>query len=129
MGGQSAEASYVGAFVTMVFLFFIVGFLTTVNTQFQAPLRETFLAEMGAMQNTFATLITFSWFLAYPVCGSLGSRWIDAGGYRNTLVKGLCMMVAGLLLFLLSAEGATVFQSLSTGRRLCTLRCPAQGWN
>lgn len=113
MGGQSAEASYVGAFITMVFLFFIVGFLTTVNTQFQAPLRETFLAEMGAMQNTFATLITFSWFLAYPVCGSLGSRWIDAGGYRNTLVKGLCMMVAGLLLFLLSAKGATVFESLS----------------
>ena len=98
--------SYVSAFLTMVFLFFIVGFLTTVNTQFQAPLKAAFLGETGAMQNTFATLITFSWFLAYPVCGSLGSRWINAGGYRSTLVKGLGMMAAGLILFLLSAQSA-----------------------
>ncbi len=105
--------SYVSAFLTMVFLFFIVGFLTTVNTQFQAPLKEAFLGDIGPMQNTFATLITFSWFLAYPVCGSLGSRWINAGGYRSTLVKGLSMMAAGLLLFLLSAEGATMFPGSS----------------
>lgn len=102
-------ASYVSAFLTMVFLFFIVGFLTTVNNQFQAPLKEAFLGEIGPMQNTFATLITFSWFLAYPVCGSLGSRWINSGGYRSTLVKGLSMMSGGLLLFLLSVEGATAF--------------------
>lgn len=105
----NAGVSYVGAFLTMVFLFFIVGFLTTVNTQFQAPLKEAFLGGIGPMQNTFATLITFSWFLAYPVCGSLGSRWINGGGYRSTLVKGLSMMAAGLLLFLLSAESATRF--------------------
>lgn len=102
-------ANYVSAFLTMVFLFFIVGFLTTVNNQFQAPLKEAFWGELGPMQNTFATLITFSWFLAYPVCGSLGSRWINSGGYRSTLVKGLFMMSGGLVLFLLSAEAATVF--------------------
>ena len=39
--------SYVSAFLTMVFLFFIVGFLTTVNTQFQAPLKAAFLGETG----------------------------------------------------------------------------------
>ncbi|MBD5232912.1 MAG: sugar MFS transporter [Bacteroidales bacterium] len=92
----------------MVFLFFIVGFLTTVNTQFQAPLQETFLSEMGSLKNTFATLITFSWFLAYPVCGTLGSRWVNACGYRGTLVRGLFMMGAGLLLFFLSSWGATL---------------------
>lgn len=106
---QDNGASYVSAFLTMVFLFFIVGFLTTVNTQFQAPLKETFLGDIGPMQNTFATLITFSWFLAYPVCGSLGSRWINSGGYRTTLVKGLSMMAAGLFLFLLSAISANAF--------------------
>ena len=55
----SAEqgAGYMSAFLTMVFLFFIVGFLTTVNTQFQAPLKVAFLGEVGSMQNTFATLI------------------------------------------------------------------------
>ena len=106
---SSAQTSYAGAFMTMVFLFFVVGFLTTVNTQFQAPLKAAFLGETGALQNTFATLITFSWFLAYPVCGSLGSRWINAGGYRSTLIKGLAMMAAGLILFLLSAVSASVY--------------------
>ena len=47
----SAEqgAGYMSAFLTMVFLFFIVGFLTTVNTQFQAPLKVAFLGEVGSM--------------------------------------------------------------------------------
>lgn len=109
MAISESKANYLSAFLTMVFLFFIVGFLTTVNTQFQAPLKEAFLGDIGSMQNTFATLVTFSWFLAYPLCGSLGSRWINSGGYRSTLIKGLSMMGAGLLLFLLSAEGATRF--------------------
>ena len=109
LSASNSATSYVSAFLTMVFLFFIVGFLTTVNTQFQAPLKETFLSGIGPLQNTFATLITFSWFLAYPVCGSLGSRWINSGGYRSTLVKGLSMMGGGLLLFLLSAVGASAF--------------------
>lgn len=98
-----AAVNYVTAFVTMVILFFVVGFLTTVNTQFQAPLKEAFLSGMGPLKNTFATLITFSWFLAYPVCGGLGSRWINRYGYRSTLVRGLMMMSGGLLMFFLSA--------------------------
>ena len=105
----ATAVNYTGAFLTMVFLFFVVGFLTTVNTQFQAPLKETFLGEMGSLKNTFATLITFSWFLAYPVCGGLGSRWINRYGYRSTLVRGLAMMALGLLLFFLSAWSASAF--------------------
>ncbi len=100
---QVAGANYVTAFLTMVILFFVVGFLTTVNTQFQAPLKEAFLDGMGSLKNTFATLITFSWFLAYPVCGGLGSKWVNAYGYRSTLVRGLVMMSGGLLLFFASS--------------------------
>ena len=98
-----ARTSYATAFVTMVLLFFVVGFLTTVNTQFQTPLKSAFLDGMGSLKNTFATLITFSWFLAYPVCGGLGSRLINRYGYRATLVIGLMMMSCGLLLFFASA--------------------------
>lgn len=116
-------ASYTGAFLTMVFLFFIVGFLTTVNTQFQAPLKETFLGGMGSLQNTFATLITFSWFLAYPVFGGPGSRWVDRAGYRATLVRGLAMMGAGLLLFYASAWGASAMPDAAL--RLGGLTLPA----
>lgn len=87
----------------MVFLFFIVGFLTTANTQFQGPLKETFLDGVGGLKNTFATLITFSWFLAYPLCGGLGSSWINKYGYKGTLMRGLVVMIAGLGLFFLSS--------------------------
>lgn len=107
--GGKMPANYTGAFLAMVFLFFIVGFLTTVNTQFQAPLKETFLGRMGAMKNTFTTLITCSWFLAYPMCGGLGARWVNRCGFRTTLIRGLAIMCAGLLLFFVSAWSASAF--------------------
>jgi FHS family L-fucose permease-like MFS transporter len=100
---SNTPVNYIGPFLTMVFLFLIVGFLTTANTQFQGPLKETFLAEVGDMKNTFATLITFSWFLAYPLCGKLGSRWIDRFGYKGTLIRGLLLMIVGLFFFFLSS--------------------------
>ena len=46
MTQQEKQINYMGPFITMVFLFFIVGFLTTANTQFQGPLKETFLSEV-----------------------------------------------------------------------------------
>ena len=103
MTQQEKQINYVGPFITMVFLFFIVGFLTTANTQFQGPLKEAFLAGVGDMKNTFATLITFSWFLAYPLCGGIGSSWINRYGYKGTLVRSLFVMIAGLGLFFLSS--------------------------
>lgn len=103
MNTQEKNINHIGPFLTMVFLFLIVGFLTTANTQFQGPLKETFLAGMGNLKNTFATLITFSWFLAYPLCGSIGSRWIERHGYKGTLLRGLVVMIVGLGLFYLSS--------------------------
>lgn len=50
MTQQEKQVNYMGPFITMVFLFFIVGFLTTANTQFQGPLKETFLAEVGGLK-------------------------------------------------------------------------------
>lgn len=99
----NAQPNYFGPFLTMVFLFLIVGFLTTANGQFQGPLKSAFLADAGQLRNTLATLITFSWFLAYPLCGNIGSRWINRHGYQGTLVRGLAVMVAGLMLFFLSS--------------------------
>lgn len=103
MKTQENNINYMGPFLTMVFLFLIVGFLTTANTQFQAPLKETFLAGMGNLKNTSATLITFSWFLAYPLCGGIGSRWIGKYGYKGTLLRGLIVMIVGLGMFYASS--------------------------
>ena len=80
MSKTGVQKNYLGPFLTMVFLFFIVGFLTTANTQFQGPLKAAFLSEAGNLKNTMATLITFSWFLAYPVFGNVGSRLVVSSG-------------------------------------------------
>ena len=106
---KTIETNNIGPFLTMVFLFLIVGFLTTANGQFQGPLKAAFLSDAGNMKNTLATLITFSWFLAYPVCGSLGSKWIACYGYKGTLIRGLVVMIVGLLLFFLSAYFSAFF--------------------
>lgn len=95
--------NHLGPFITMVFLFFIVGFLTTANTQFQGPLKEAFLSKAGGLKNTIATLITFSWFLAYPIAGGIGSKWVAKHGYKGTLTRGIAVMFFGLFFFFLSS--------------------------
>lgn len=100
---KASQTNYLGPFLAMVFLFLVVGFLTTVNSQLQGPLQSAFLSQAEGLKNTLATLITFSWFLAYPVCGGVGSRWINLHGYKGTLVRGLLVMVAGLALYFLSS--------------------------
>jgi FHS family L-fucose permease-like MFS transporter len=100
---KTKSANYLGPFITMVFLFFIVGFLTTANTQFQGPLKEAFLSKAGGLTNTIATLITFSWFLAYPIAGGVGSKWVAKFGYKGTLIRGILVMFLGLFFFFLSS--------------------------
>jgi len=97
------QENYVGPFLTLVFLFFIVGFLTTANGQFQGPLKAAFLSGAGDLKNTFATLISFSWFLAYPLTGGIGSAWVSKFGYKGTLIRALLVMIVGLGIFFLSS--------------------------
>ncbi|GJM62198.1 MFS transporter [Persicobacter diffluens] len=99
---QGQETNYTKPFIILVALFFVVGFLTTANGQFQAPLKTAFLANAGNLKNTLVTLITFAFFMGYPAMGGVSSRWIDKLGYRNTLIRGLVMLVAALGVFRLS---------------------------
>jgi len=97
------QENYLGPFITLVFLFFIVGFLTTANGQFQGPLKAAFLSGAGDLKNTFATLISFSWFLAYPLTGGIGSAWVSKFGYKGTLIRALLVMIVGLGIFFMSS--------------------------
>lgn len=114
------QKNYTAPFLVMVFLFLIVGFLTTANTQFQAPLQQVFLSQMGTLRNTCAALITFSWFLAYPLCGGIGAKIIDRHGYKAALLCGLMIMFAGLVIFWFSAKFTVghpdAFLAISDGR-------------
>jgi FHS family L-fucose permease-like MFS transporter len=102
MNNTNSSVNYTRPFITMVILFFLVGFLTVVNQQFQAPLKSALLYNAGDLVNTLTVLITFVWFLAYPLTGRLGTRWIDKYGYKGTLVRGLGILIVGLLIFELS---------------------------
>jgi len=90
-------------FATVTFIYFIVGFLTTVNEQLQAPLKFTFLAEAGAWKNTFTTLISFFFFLGYLLNGTLASKWVNRVGYKQTILRGLLFMIVGLVMYLCSS--------------------------
>ncbi|KMQ60159.1 MFS transporter [Chryseobacterium angstadtii] len=90
-------------FVIITFIYFIVGFLTTVNEQLQAPLKFTFLSHAGGLKNTFTTLISFFFFLGYLLNGTLGSKWVNAFGYKNTILRGLFFMISGLMMYLCSS--------------------------
>ncbi|SHF44281.1 MFS transporter [Chryseobacterium sp. OV279] len=90
-------------FVIITFIYFIVGFLTTVNEQLQAPLKFTFLSQAGGLKNTFTTLISFFFFLGYLLNGTLGSKWVNAFGYKNTILRGLFFMISGLFMYLCSS--------------------------
>ena len=90
-------------FAIVTFIYFIVGFLTTINEQLQAPLKFAFLSEAGSFKNTFTTLISFFFFLGYLLNGTLASKWVNAIGYKNTIIRGLLFMISGLLMYLCSS--------------------------
>lgn len=100
-GGKSNHAILPFAIIT--FIYFIVGFLTTVNEQLQAPLKFTFLSHAGSLRNTLTTLTTFFFFLGYLLNGTLGSKWVNVYGYKNTILRGLLFMISGLFMYLCSS--------------------------
>lgn len=92
-----------GPFAVLTFIYFIVGFLTTVNGQFQGPMKIAFLSHTDELRNTLTTLISFFFFLGYLLNSSLGGKWINRHGYKKTLLRALGVMVIGLLMYSLSS--------------------------
>lgn len=92
-----------GPFIVLTFIYFIVGFLTTVNGQFQGPLKIAFLSHADELRNTLTTFISFFFFLGYLLNSSLGGKWINVHGYKKTLLRALSIMVIGLLMYSLSS--------------------------
>ncbi len=95
-----------GPFLLLTFIYFFVGFLTTINGQCQGPLQIAFLSEVTTAKNTLATLLSFAFFLGYLLNSSRTGKMLDKIGYKATLVRSLYVMVAGLTLYLLSALSA-----------------------
>lgn len=100
---NTQKSNSLGPFAVLTFIYFIVGFLTTVNGQFQGPLKIAFLSHADELRNTLTTLISFFFFLGYLLNSSLGGKWINVHGYKKTLLRALAVMVAGLLMYSLSS--------------------------
>lgn len=92
-----------GPFLLLTFIYFIVGFLTTVNGQCQGPLEIAFLSQVTDTKNSLAKLISFAFFLGYLLNSSKTGRMLDRIGYKKTLVRSMVVMVFGLAFYLASA--------------------------
>lgn len=100
---NTQKTNSLGPFAVLTFIYFIVGFLTTVNGQFQGPLKIAFLSHTEELKNTLTTFISFFFFLGYLLNSSLGGRWINSHGYKSTLLRALTVMVGGLLTYSFSS--------------------------
>ena len=92
-----------GPFLLLTFIYFIVGFLTTVNGQCQGPLKVAFLSDATTMRNSLTTLVSFAFFLGYLLNSSRTGRMLNQIGYKRTLMRSLIVMVGGLLFYTASA--------------------------
>ena len=92
-----------GPFLLLTFVYFIVGFLTTVNGQCQGPLKVAFLSEVTENNNSLTTLISFSFFLGYLLNSSKTGRMMNRLGYKKTLIRSMMVMVIGVAFYLASA--------------------------
>ena len=100
---KSLNLKTAGPFLLLTFIYFIVGFLTTVNGQCQGPLKIAFLSEATTMRNSLTTFISFAFFLGYLLNSSRTGRMLNLFGYKRTLIRSLIVMVEGLVFYTASA--------------------------
>ena len=91
--------NYTGPFITVAVLFFIFGFITTLNMSLVPHLRSIFDLPYG-----WAMLAETAFFLAYFVFASPTSKLIETIGYKRTMVVSLFIQVVGCLLFVPAAK-------------------------
>jgi FHS family L-fucose permease-like MFS transporter len=90
--------NYTGPFITVAVLFFIFGFITTLNMALVPHLKRLFDLPYG-----WAMLVESAFFLAYFVFASPTSKLIELIGYKRTMVVSLFIQVIGCLMFVPAA--------------------------
>jgi FHS family L-fucose permease-like MFS transporter len=96
---NAPEQSYGSALAMVTTLFFMWGFLTSLNDILVPHLKSIFELSYAKVM-----LIQFSFFLAYFVFSMPAGKIIDWIGYKKTMVTGLMTMGLGALLFIPSAS-------------------------
>ena len=101
------------------------GLITSLNQQFQSPMKAAFLLMGGGMKNVLTTCITFSFFLAYLVMGAPSAKYIENNGYKKSLITGLIILMGAFGIYELSAY---IFESVDMATFAPTIQeAKAQG--
>ena len=90
---------YLAPFIIVTALFFIFGFITTLNMALVPHLRSVF-----SLSYAWAMLAETAFFLAYFVFSAPSAKLIDTIGYKKTMVVSLFIQVVGCLLFIPAAK-------------------------
>src|SRR5579871_1306350 len=93
--GSGSNQTYTAALSVVTTLFFMWGFLTSLN---DIPIPH--LKSIFDLNYTKAMLIQFAFFSSYFVFSLPSGKLIDAIGYKKAMVAGLLVMGAGAFLFI-----------------------------
>src|SRR5215510_9415364 len=99
---NTATGTYTRPLAIVTTLFFMWGFLTSLNDILVPHLKSIF--ELGYAA---AMLVQFAFFSAYFLFSIPWSRIVTAIGYQKTMVAGLVSMAVGTLLFVAAAASAS----------------------
>src|SRR5262250_874507 len=94
--------NYTRPLAVVTTLFFMWGFLTSLNDILVPHLKSTFDLTYAEVM-----LVQFSFFSAYFLFSVPWSRIVNALGYQRTMVVGLLLMAVGALLFVPAASLAS----------------------
>ena len=95
---ESGSAHTGRALAVVTTLFFMWGFLTTLNDTLIPHLKQIF-----TLNFTEAMLVQFSFFGSYFIFAQPAGKLIEMIGYKRTMVVGLGVMALGVFLFLPAA--------------------------
>jgi MFS transporter, FHS family, L-fucose permease len=96
--GSGSNQTYTAALSVVTTLFFMWGFLTSLNDILIPHLKSIF-----DLNYTKAMLIQFAFFSSYFVFSLPAGKLIDAIGYKKAMVAGLLVMGVGAFLFIPAA--------------------------
>jgi FHS family L-fucose permease-like MFS transporter len=88
-----------GALATVTTLFFMWGFLTSLNDVLIPHLKSIF-----ALNYAEAMLVQVAFFTAYAVFGLPSGKLVERIGYQRTMVVGLLIMGMGAIMFIPAAD-------------------------
>lgn len=98
----TAPVSYARPLAIVTTLFFMWGFLTSLNDILVPHLKSIF-----DLSYTRVMLVQFAFFSAYFLFSLPWSRFVNRIGYQRTMVVGLLTMACGAFLFLPAASAAS----------------------